>query len=115
LRERVAGCQIGPSWDTKGAGAPSGGREKAPAGSQLYAATEEGITVREIAETIGRHLNVPAVSIPAEQAADHFKAFPFMTLDITMSNADTRQLLDWEPVHPGLIADLEDGHYFTTD
>jgi nucleoside-diphosphate-sugar epimerase len=89
--------------------------DKAPAGSQLSAATEEGITVREIAETIGRHLNVPAVSIPAEQAADHFKAFPFMTLDITMSNADTRQLLDWEPVHPGLIADLEDGHYFTTD
>jgi nucleoside-diphosphate-sugar epimerase len=89
--------------------------EKAPAGSQLYAAAEEGITVREIAETIGRHLNVPAVSIPAEQAPDHFKAFPFITLDITMSNADTRQLLDWEPVHPGLIADLEDGHYFTID
>jgi hypothetical protein len=89
--------------------------EKAPAGSQLYAAAEEGITVREITETIGRHLNVPAVSIPAEQAADHFKAFPFITLDITMSNADTRQLLDWEPVHRGLIADLEDGHYFTID
>jgi nucleoside-diphosphate-sugar epimerase len=89
--------------------------EKAPADSQLYAAAEEGITVREIAETIGRHLNVPAVSIPAEQAADHFKAFPFSTLDITMPNADTRQLLGWEPVHPGLIADLEDGHYFTTD
>jgi hypothetical protein len=32
-----------------------------------------------------------------------------------MSNAGTRQLLDWEPVHPGLITDLEDGHYFTTD
>jgi hypothetical protein len=71
--------------------------------------------VRKIAETTGRHLNVPAVSIPAEQGADHFKAFPFITLDITMSNADTRQLPDWEPVHPGLIADLEDGHYFTTD
>ncbi|WP_406430237.1 SDR family oxidoreductase [Streptomyces sp. NBC_00631] len=89
------------------------GLEKAPAGSQLYAATEEGVTVREIAETIGRHLNVPAVSIPAGQAADHFRGFPFITLDITMSNADTRQLLDWEPAHPGLIADLEDGHYFT--
>ena len=88
--------------------------DNAPAGSQLYAATEEGIAVREIAETIGRHLNVPAVSIPAEQAADHFKGFPFITLDITMSNADTRRLLGWEPVHPGLIADLEDGHYFTT-
>ncbi len=89
--------------------------ESAPAGSQLYAATEEGITVREIAETIARHVRVPAVSIPAEQVADHFKAFPFITLDITMSNADSRQLLCWEPVHPGLIADLEEGHYFTAD
>jgi nucleoside-diphosphate-sugar epimerase len=88
--------------------------DKAPAGSQLYAAAEEGITVREIAETIGRHLGVPAVSIPAEKAADHFKAFPFITLDITMPNADTRQLLGWEPTHPGLIADLEQGHYFAT-
>ena len=48
------------------------------------------------------------------QAADHFKTFPFVTLDITMSNAETRQLLGWEPIHPGLIADLEQGHYFTT-
>lgn len=89
--------------------------DKAPAGSQLYAAAEEGITVREIAETIGRHLNVPAVSISAEQAADHFKTFPFITYDMAMPNAETRQLLGWEPVHPGLIADLEQGHYFTTD
>jgi nucleoside-diphosphate-sugar epimerase len=88
--------------------------EKAPAGAQLFAAAEEGITVREIAETIGRQLGVPAVSIPAEQVADHFKGFPFITLDITMPNADTRQLLGWKPVHPGLVADLEDGHYFTT-
>ncbi|MCQ8188307.1 SDR family oxidoreductase [Streptomyces rugosispiralis] len=88
--------------------------EKAPAGSQLYAAAEEGIAVREIAETIGRHLDVPAVSIPAERAADHFTGFPFITMDITMPNADTRRLLGWEPVHPGLIADLDDGHYFTT-
>jgi nucleoside-diphosphate-sugar epimerase len=86
--------------------------EKAPAGSQLYAAAEEGITVREIAETIGRHLGVPAVSVPAGQAAEHFKRFPFITLDITMPSADTRQLLGWEPVHPGLIADLDDGHYY---
>jgi nucleoside-diphosphate-sugar epimerase len=89
--------------------------EKAPAGAQLCAATEEGITVREIAETIGRHLGIPAVSIPAGQAAGHFTSFPFITLDIMMPNAATRQLLGWEPVHPGLIADLEEGHYFTTD
>ncbi|MFS8197133.1 SDR family oxidoreductase [Streptomyces sp. CWNU-52B] len=88
--------------------------EKAPAGAQLYAVAEEGITVREIAETIGRHLGVPAVSIPAEQAADHFTGFPFSALDVTMPDSDTRELLGWEPVQPGLIADLEAGHYFTT-
>jgi nucleoside-diphosphate-sugar epimerase len=88
--------------------------EKAPAGAQLYAATEEGIEVREIAEVIGRRLGLPAASVPAGQAADHFKGFPFITMDITMPNADTRRLLGWEPTHPGLIADLEDSHYFQT-
>jgi nucleoside-diphosphate-sugar epimerase len=88
--------------------------EQAPAGAQLYAATEDGIPVREIAETIGRRLDVPAVSIPAEQAADHFKGFPFIAMDVTMPGAQTRQLLGWEPVHPGLIADLDEDHYFTT-
>ena len=87
--------------------------EKAPAGSQLFAAAEEGIPLREIAETIGRRLNLPTKSIPAEQAADHFKGFPFVSIDITMPNAATRQLLGWEPTHPGLIADLEEDHYFT--
>jgi nucleoside-diphosphate-sugar epimerase len=88
--------------------------EQAPAGAQLFAAAEEGIPVREIAEVIGRQLGLPAVSIPPEQAADRFKGFPFITMDITMPNAATRELLGWEPTHPGLIADLEEGHYFTT-
>ena len=89
--------------------------DKAPAGAQLFAAAEEGIEVREIAGNIGRHLGIPTVSIPAEQAADHFTGFPFITMDITMPNADTRKLLGWEPTHPGLIADLDEGHYFSTD
>jgi nucleoside-diphosphate-sugar epimerase len=88
--------------------------EKAPAGAQLFAATEDGIPVREIAETIGRRLDIPVVSIPAGQAADHFKGFPFITMDVTMPGAQTRQLLGWEPVHPGLIADLGEDHYFAT-
>ncbi|WP_235854534.1 hypothetical protein [Nonomuraea aridisoli] len=55
------------------------------------------------------------MSIPAERAAEHFTYFaPFVTIDLTMPNADTRRLLDWEPAHPGLVADLEKGHYFTT-
>ncbi len=87
---------------------------KAPAGAQLYAAAEDGIPVREIAEAIGRRLGVPAVSIPARQAAGHFKGFPFITMDVTMPGAETRQLLGWEPAHPGLLADLSGDHYFAT-
>jgi nucleoside-diphosphate-sugar epimerase len=88
--------------------------EKAPAGAQLIAAAEEGIAVRDIAETIARHLGVAAVSIPAERAAGHFGPFGMvMTLGLPpMSNAATRRLLDWAPGHPGLIADLDEGHYF---
>ena len=88
--------------------------EKAPAGSQLIAAAEEGAAVRDIAEVIGRHLGVPTVSVPAEKATEHFGAFgTFMTLGLPpMSNAPTRELLGWEPDHPGLIADLDQGHYF---
>jgi nucleoside-diphosphate-sugar epimerase len=86
--------------------------QKAPAGSQLCAATEDGIPVRVIAETIARHLDIPAVSVPAERAAEHFAGFPFIRFDIAMSSAPTRQLLSWQPTHPGLIADLDEGHYF---
>jgi nucleoside-diphosphate-sugar epimerase len=88
--------------------------DQAPAGSQLIAATEEGIAVRDIAEVIGRHLGIPAVSVAADKATEHFGPFGMiMTLGLPpMSNASTRKLLGWEPGHPGLIADLDQGHYF---
>jgi nucleoside-diphosphate-sugar epimerase len=87
--------------------------KQAPAGAQLFAATEEGIPVREIAEVIGRHLGLPVESIPAERVPDHFRAFPFIALDFRMPSTETQQLLGWHPSHPGLIADLDEGHYFT--
>ena len=89
--------------------------EQAPAGAQLIAAAEEGIAVREIAETIAAHLGIPAVSIPAEQAVGHFGPFgAIMTLGLPpLSSDSTRELLDWKPEHPGLLADLGEGHYFT--
>lgn len=88
--------------------------EQAPAGSRLHAVGDEGITVREIAETVGRHLGVPTASIPAERAPDHFGFLAsFVALDNPTSSARTQQLLDWKPEHPGLIADLDLGHYFS--
>ncbi|MDQ2956018.1 MAG: SDR family oxidoreductase [Actinomycetota bacterium] len=85
----------------------------APAGSVLHAVAEEGVPARAIAETIGRHLDLPVVSVPADQAADHFGWLGrFFGTDCAASNELTRELLGWQPSHPGLIEDLEQGHYF---
>jgi len=87
--------------------------ESAVPGARLHGIAEEGIPVREIAEVIGRHLDMPVVSIPREQATDHFGFLgAFFALDVPRSSAKTRAELGWEPVQPGLIADLEEGHYF---
>jgi nucleoside-diphosphate-sugar epimerase len=89
--------------------------ESAPAGSRLHAVAEEGIPVRDIAEVIGRHLNLPAKGIDPQDAAAHFGPIGgFAGLDNPTSSAFTRQLLGWEPAHAGLIADLDHGHYFDT-
>jgi nucleoside-diphosphate-sugar epimerase len=88
--------------------------EQAPAGTLLNAVADEGVPFREIAEVIGRHLNVPAKSIPAEDARDHFGTLAgFAALDVPASSAKTQQRFGWRPTQPGLIADLDQGHYFT--
>ncbi|GAA4177396.1 SDR family oxidoreductase [Gryllotalpicola koreensis] len=86
--------------------------ENAPAGAQLIGAAEPGIPVRDIAESIARHLGVPAASIPADTAAEHFAPFPFMGMDVTMPNEQTRALLDWDPTHLTLLEEIDSGHYF---
>jgi nucleoside-diphosphate-sugar epimerase len=87
--------------------------EQAPAGSVLHAVGDEGVPIRDIAEVIGRHLGVPVSSIPAEQAGEQFGFLAgFIGLDSPALSALTRELLDWHPTHPGLIEDLDKGHYF---
>lgn len=87
--------------------------EKVPAGSVLHAVAEEGVKTRTIAEAIGRHLNLPVVSVTAEEAGEHFGWMArFFSLDGLASSAHTRELLHWQPTHAGLIEDLDRGHYF---
>ena len=87
--------------------------EKAPAGSRLHAVADEGVPIRAIAEVIGRHLDVPVVSVPAGKASEHFGFLAgFLAADNPVSSTLTRALLGWQPVHPGLIEDLDKGHYF---
>ena len=87
--------------------------ESAPAGTTMHAVADEGIPIRAIAEVIGKHLNIPVVSISAEDAPGHFSWMAgFLAADSPASSTITRQLLGWEPTRPGLIEDLDEGHYF---
>jgi nucleoside-diphosphate-sugar epimerase len=83
--------------------------EQAPAGSRLHAVGDEGVPVRDIAEAIGRHLNLPAASVPAR---DFGWLGQILAIDQPASGALTRELLGWRPVQPGLIEDMDKGHYF---
>ncbi len=87
---------------------------EAPAGTLLNAVGDAGVPFREIAETIGRHLDVPAKSLTAEEAGEHFGgAFAsFAAFDVPASSERTQERFGWRPVEPGLIADLDHGHYF---
>jgi nucleoside-diphosphate-sugar epimerase len=91
--------------------------EKAPADSRLSGRAEEGVPFRDIAEVIGKHLNLPMVSISREEADAHFGFLGALAaLDIPSiipgSSVQTQELVGWRPVYPTLIEDLEQGHYF---
>ncbi|WP_103889447.1 SDR family oxidoreductase [Actinacidiphila yanglinensis] len=82
-------------------------------GTAVHAVAEEGVPFRDIAEAIGFRLGLPSVSLAAEEADGHFGLLaPLVSLDNPASNALTRERLGWAPSRPGLIADIEAGHYF---
>lgn len=88
--------------------------ESSPAGSRWHGVGDEGVPFRDIAAAIGRHLDAPVKSIPPEDADAHFGFLGLLVqLDNPTSNALTRQRLGWEPMGPGLLAELDQGHYFT--
>ena len=87
--------------------------EKGTPGAKFHGVADEGIPVRDIAALIGQHLNLPVVSKPAEEAADHFGWIgAFLSVDCPASSKLTQQQLGWHPGHPSLLADLKQGHYF---
>jgi nucleoside-diphosphate-sugar epimerase len=87
--------------------------EKGTAGARFHGVADEGIPIRAIAEVIGRRLNVPVVSkTPAEAVALLGFIGHVLGQDAPASNALTRQRLGWQPTHPGLLEDLEQGRYF---
>lgn len=87
--------------------------EKAAQDAIYHGVADEGVATRDIAEVIGRHLNLPIVSKTAEEAAAHFGFIGhFFGADVPATSAETKKQLGWKPTQPGLIADLDEGHYF---
>jgi len=88
--------------------------ESAPAWSRLHAVAEQGVPFRLVAEAVGRHLGVPGRGVAADQAEQYLGHLAFFAgLDNPTSAARTERLLDWHPTGPGLLEDLDGGHYFT--
>lgn len=89
--------------------------EKGAAGAVYHGVAEESISMREIAAAIGRRLNLPIVGKASAAAAEHFGwRAPFAGIDCPASSAITQERLGWRPTHSGLIADLEQAHYFAS-
>ncbi|CAJ59097.1 MULTISPECIES: SDR family oxidoreductase [Frankia] len=87
--------------------------EAAPPGSALHAVGDEGVPIREVAEVLAAHLDVPAVSVTPDQIGDYVGFLGgFWGFDGPASAQITRDLLGWQPTRPGLTADLKEGHYF---
>ncbi|MDB5605706.1 MAG: 3-beta hydroxysteroid dehydrogenase [Bradyrhizobium sp.] len=82
-------------------------------GGPFHAIAEGGVPFKQIAEVIGRRLNLPVVSKSSEEAAEHFGWFAMFTgIDAPASSERTRALLGWKPEQPGLIADIDHPTYF---
>ena len=86
--------------------------EKGAPGSRYNAIGDEGIAIKEIAELIGKHLNLPVTSVPADEAAEYFEWMArFISFDSPAKSIKTQEQLGWKPTHIGLLEDMQQ-HYF---
>jgi len=87
--------------------------EKGTSGSRFHGVAEEGVPFRDIAEAIGRRLNIPVVSKSPEEAAQHFGWLArFAEIDCPASSKLTQEILNWRPEYSTLVSDLNNGGYF---
>jgi nucleoside-diphosphate-sugar epimerase len=87
--------------------------EKGSAGARYHGVADSGVPFREIAEIIGRRLNVPVISKSGNEVADHFGWIAnFVSVDCPASSAETQQQLEWRPKQASLISDIDRPAYF---
>ena len=86
--------------------------EKQPSLKILHTVAETGVPFREIAEAIGKGLNLSIVSKSGDDIAAHFGWFAnFAAMGCPASSDKTREALGWDTKAPGLIEDIK-AHYF---
>ncbi|WGD36873.1 3-beta hydroxysteroid dehydrogenase [Lysinibacter sp. HNR] len=83
--------------------------EEGVAGRRYHAVDDEGVTLREMAEAIGRQYGLPVAAVGPEPYG-----FPgvLMGVDQPASSVQTRAELGWEPTYPSLLEDIETDGYF---
>jgi nucleoside-diphosphate-sugar epimerase len=82
--------------------------DKHRTGARWHAVGEEGVSMKAIAEAMGRSLKLPVVSLSPEDAGAHFGFFAmFAGIDLAAGSALTQQRLGWTPTGPGMIEDLD--------
>jgi nucleoside-diphosphate-sugar epimerase len=87
--------------------------EKGSPGARYHAVGDEGVPTRQIAEAIGRHLNLPVESLSPEKANEHFGFLGmFFGIDAPATAHVTRAALGWAPREPGLLAGLATDAYY---
>jgi nucleoside-diphosphate-sugar epimerase len=88
--------------------------EKGEAGKMYHGIAEPGVSVKEIAEVIGKTLGLPVVSLTAEEAAKRYQFLSMvMGLDRPVSGEWTKKTLGWEPTQPTLLKDIEENYLKT--
>ena len=91
--------------------------ENGSAGARYHAVAEQGVTVRDVAEGIGRGLKIPVVSMPPEEAASHFGGLAMaINMDAPATSELTRRQLGWRPAdNPLFLADLAHSTAFKSE
>src|SRR5439155_26354658 len=87
--------------------------EESAMAPRYHAVADQAVRFREIAQVIGRRLNIPFISKSPEEAANHFGWFAhFAALDCPASSVQTQQQLGWRPTQASLIPDIDQPSYF---
>jgi nucleoside-diphosphate-sugar epimerase len=88
------------------------GLERAEARTVLHAVGEEAVPTGEIAAAIAATAGVAVRSVAADDLTARYGFIgAVFGMDIPASNAHTRELLDWNAIGRGLVADISGGAY----